>query len=98
MFSDALAAAGLQDCAEQPSACPSIAPDVGDLFLRLGGVSVAITAALAWLVFAVLATIDIIVTPTGARRGIRWIAVAWLVPIIGPVRWYKLTRPSHIRD
>ncbi|MFW0786185.1 hypothetical protein AAFP35_16900 [Gordonia sp. CPCC 206044] len=95
MFSDALAAAGLQDCADYPDACHELNDWFRNLLIGLVGLSVGITAALTWLVFSVLATIDIIATPTGTRRGIRWIAVAWLVPIIGALRWYKLSRPPH---
>lgn len=52
-----------------------------------------------WLSVVLAATVDILTAPLGSRRTAGWLAVVWLLPIVGVIVWFtsiakKSSRPE----
>lgn len=48
-----------------------------------------IVLVIVWLTMSLVATVDVLDAPIGVRRTVRWLAVVWLVPVLGAILWFR---------
>ncbi|MGC4960032.1 hypothetical protein [Gordonia sp. DT101] len=84
MHSHVLAAAGLQDCADT-----GVCADDSGLWTFFFGLLAASAVVVVWISLACLVTIAINGRSMATRRQVGWLAVVWLIPLVGAGMWWR---------
>lgn len=86
------AGAGISDCAEAGMDCM---PGFGMFLVELVAQGLFL---IVWFISVPIATASILSTTNAAGRRLAWLAVVWLVPVVGAFAWYFRARSRAVRD
>ncbi|BAD60729.1 hypothetical protein CRM89_29855 [Nocardia sp. FDAARGOS_372] len=80
------AGAGISDCTEAGVDCM---PGFGMFLVELVALGLFL---IVWFVSVPIATVSILSVANTAGRRVAWLAVVWLVPVVGALAWYFRAR------
>lgn len=89
MVTGITAEAGLSECVREVPGCAS---EMDTYFLVLSAVAFVVVVHLA---LALTAVVDVLTSRTGVTRGLAWLIVVTVLPIVGPLARFRASRRAH---